>query len=77
MISVKHLSKVFRNGDKELTVLRDVNCEIGKGEVIGIIGPSGTGKSTFLRCPNRLEEPRGGGRRAWRGAGGGGARAGE
>lgn len=60
MISVKHLSKVYKNGDKELQVLRDVNCEIGKGEVIGIIGPSGTGKSTFLRCLNRLEEPSGG-----------------
>jgi len=60
MISVKHLSKVFNNGEKELTVLRDVNCEIAKGEVIGIIGPSGTGKSTFLRCLNRLEEPSGG-----------------
>ena len=60
MISVKHLSKVFKSGDKELTVLRDVNCEIAKGEVIGIIGPSGTGKSTFLRCLNRLEEPSGG-----------------
>jgi len=60
MINVKHLNKVYKNGDKELTVLRDVNCEIGKGEVIGIIGPSGTGKSTFLRCLNRLEEPTGG-----------------
>ena len=60
MISVKHLSKVYKNGDRELTVLRDVNCEIAKGEVIGIIGPSGTGKSTFLRCLNRLEEPSGG-----------------
>ena len=60
MISVKHLSKVYKNGDRELPVLRDVNCEIAKGEVIGIIGPSGTGKSTFLRCLNRLEEPSGG-----------------
>ena len=60
MISVKHLSKVYKNGDKELPVLRDVNCEIAQGEVIGIIGPSGTGKSTFLRCLNRLEEPSGG-----------------
>lgn len=57
MITVKHLSKVFDNGDKPLTVLRDVNCEINKGEVISIIGPSGTGKSTFLRCLNRLETP--------------------
>ena len=60
MISVKHLSKVYKNGDRELPVLRDVNCEIAQGEVIGIIGPSGTGKSTFLRCLNRLEEPSGG-----------------
>jgi ABC-type polar amino acid transport system, ATPase component len=58
MIEVKHLKKVFRNGGdgKPLTVLSDVNCTIQKGEVISIIGPSGTGKSTFLRCLNRLEE---------------------
>lgn len=53
MISVRHLEKRF--GD--LTVLRDVNAEIRKGEVISIIGPSGTGKSTFLRCLNLLEQP--------------------
>lgn len=60
MITVRHLEKVFRDQSKELTVLSDVNCEIKKGEVISIIGPSGTGKSTFLRCLNRLEEPTGG-----------------
>jgi len=56
MISVKHLEKKF--GD--VTVLRDINVEIRKGEVISIIGPSGTGKSTFLRCLNLLETPTGG-----------------
>ena len=56
MISVRHLRKSF-NG---VGVLKDVNAEIGKGEVISIIGPSGTGKSTFLRCLNRLETPDGG-----------------
>jgi polar amino acid transport system ATP-binding protein len=56
MITVKNLSKHF--GD--LVVLRDVNAEIQKGEVISIIGPSGTGKSTFLRCLNLLETPTGG-----------------
>ena len=56
MITIKHLSKTYTNNGKNLTVLRDVNCEIKKGEVISIIGPSGTGKSTFLRCINRLEE---------------------
>jgi len=56
MISVKNLRKSY-NG---VQVLKDVNAEIGKGEVISIIGPSGTGKSTFLRCLNRLETPDGG-----------------
>lgn len=56
MISVKNLSKKYG----ELTVLRDINAEIQKGEVISIIGPSGTGKSTFLRCINLLEQPSGG-----------------
>lgn len=56
MIKVEHLSKSYG----ELTVLRDINTEIQKGEVISIIGPSGTGKSTFLRCLNLLEMPTGG-----------------
>ena len=58
MISIKHLSKTFKNPDgTTLTVLKDVNCDIDKGEVISIIGPSGTGKSTLLRAINMLEPP--------------------
>ncbi len=53
MIKVERLSKKF--GD--LTVLKDISTEIHQGEVISIIGPSGTGKSTFLRCLNLLEQP--------------------
>lgn len=56
MIRVEHLSKKFGS----LSVLKDINIEIQKGEVISIIGPSGTGKSTFLRCLNLLETPTGG-----------------
>ena len=56
MISVKNLSKRF----DDHWVLKDINAEIHKGEVISIIGPSGTGKSTFLRCLNLLERPTGG-----------------
>ncbi len=56
MISVKHLSKSFGN----VQPLKDVTTEINMGEVISIIGPSGTGKSTFLRCLNLLETPTGG-----------------
>ncbi len=53
MISVRHLRKEYANA----IPLKDVNAEIHKGDVISIIGPSGTGKSTFIRCLNRLEEP--------------------
>lgn len=53
LIAIKHLSKTYSNG---LQVLRDVNTEIKRGDVISIIGPSGTGKSTFLRCLNQLEK---------------------
>ena len=58
MISIRHLSKTFHNPDGSVvTVLKDVNCDIEKGEVISIIGPSGTGKSTLLRALNMLEPP--------------------
>lgn len=56
MIKIEHLSKSF--GD--VSVLKDISVEINKGEVISIIGPSGTGKSTLLRCLNLLEQPSGG-----------------
>jgi len=61
MITIKHLSKKYINPDGSVfEVLKDVNCEIQKGEVISIIGPSGTGKSTFLRALNLLDPPTGG-----------------
>ena len=53
VISISHLQKAYPN----VTPLRDVNTEIRQGDIISIIGPSGTGKSTLLRCLNRLEEP--------------------
>lgn len=53
MIEVKHLCKKFPNS----TPIKDLNAVINKGDVISVIGPSGTGKSTFLRCLNLLETP--------------------
>jgi ABC-type polar amino acid transport system ATPase subunit len=51
VISVRKLSK--RHGDR--SVLTDVSAEVGKSETIAIVGPSGGGKSTLLRCLNYLE----------------------
>ncbi len=53
LIKVEDLCKSF--GD--LKVLKGVNAEIKKGDVMVVIGASGSGKSTFLRCLNLLEEP--------------------
>lgn len=53
VIVVSHLKKAYPN----VTPLKDVNTQVRRGDVISIIGPSGTGKSTLLRCLNRLEEP--------------------
>ena len=53
VISVKNLSKSFGNN----LVLNDISVDIKKGEQIAIIGSSGSGKSTFLRCLNLLETP--------------------
>lgn len=56
MITIKNLTKSFTMPDgKTLEVLKGINCQIEKGEVISIIGPSGTGKSTFLRCLNSID----------------------
>ena len=52
-IEIKHLRKDYTDASP----LKDVNAIIHPGEIISIIGPSGTGKSTLLRCLNRLETP--------------------
>lgn len=53
LIKVENLHKYFG----EIEVLKGIDAEIHKGDVVVIIGASGSGKSTFLRCLNRLEEP--------------------
>jgi len=53
IITVKNLEKRFGNN----VILQNVNVDIEKGEVVSIIGPSGTGKSTFLRAINFLDPP--------------------
>ncbi|MBE2256618.1 MAG: phosphonate ABC transporter ATP-binding protein [Ignavibacteria bacterium] len=56
MIEAINLSKIYPATDhtKEVFALKDVNVKIDKGEFVSIIGLSGAGKSTFLRCINRM-----------------------
>jgi len=54
MLRVEQLTKVYPNGTRALT---DVSVEVQRGEFVACIGSSGAGKSTFVRCLNRLVEP--------------------
>src|SRR5919202_849532 len=53
-LSIRHLRKEYRAG---LAVLKDVSLDIEGRGMTAIIGPSGTGKSTLIRCINRLVDP--------------------
>ena len=55
-IEVRNVCKKF----DELEVLKGIDMTVDEGEVVAIIGPSGGGKSTFLRCLNKLETINGG-----------------
>lgn len=56
MITLDHVSKVFRSGGQEVRAVDDVTFEVSEGELAVLIGPSGSGKTTTMRMINRLEE---------------------
>lgn len=57
MISIKGLTKTFTTSNNRITAVDDLTLDIKDGEIFGVIGYSGAGKSTFVRLLNRLEEP--------------------
>ena len=57
MIEIKNLSKRFVTSDGVVNALENVNLTINKGDIYGIIGMSGAGTSTLVRCINMLERP--------------------
>lgn len=54
LLKIEHLYKEF---EKNEAILKDINLDVYKSDVVSIIGPSGTGKSTLLRCINYLTVP--------------------
>lgn len=57
MIKIKGLTKSFKTKNKNINVLDNIDLNIPDGEIFGIIGKSGQGKSTLLKCLNLLEKP--------------------
>lgn len=60
VLTLRGLSRRYQSGEDELVVLDKVDLHIMRGEIVGLIGPSGSGKSSLLHAAGMLERPSGG-----------------
>lgn len=60
MITISHISKVYKIDSLETVALNDVSFKISSGEFVAIMGPSGSGKSTLMHIIGALDKPTGG-----------------
>jgi lipoprotein-releasing system ATP-binding protein len=60
VLSVRGLERTYATGDRRLTVLQGVDLDVYPGEIVGLIGPSGSGKSSLLHAAGLLERPNAG-----------------
>ena len=57
LIELKGINKTYKNGTRELRVLKDIDLEVEEGEFVAIMGPSGSGKSTLMNVIGLLDRP--------------------
>jgi lipoprotein-releasing system ATP-binding protein len=56
-LELRDVSRTFQQGGRDLSVLRDANMALARGEIVALVGPSGAGKSTLLHIAGLLERP--------------------
>ncbi|MGE0045790.1 MAG: ABC transporter ATP-binding protein [Hyphomonadaceae bacterium] len=57
VLELRNLKRAFKSGERELVVLAGVDFELRPGEIVGLVGPSGSGKSSLLHAAGLLERP--------------------